>query len=234
MILKEEHPLRLVCLSDIHSNFERYRPENLPDADACIVAGDLTESGLYLPHEVRRARKWLHSLCERYPRVWYIFGNHDILMTEQDITPPGTEQNSLHYLQPQQLVQWSEYGLRIVGANLSTCFDKPEIARMWRDMTPDPEVDAAYFNALPAADIVVSHCPPFEACDKVGPLCHPQTGEPVDLHIGSPGLRRYIERNRPRLVVCGHVHECGGEEAWIGATRVVNAAQRVIVVEIGA
>jgi uncharacterized protein len=40
--------------------------------------------------------------------------------------------------------------------------------------------------------------------------------------LGSEAVLRAIERAQPRLFVCGHIHECWGEEATIGRPRVVN------------
>jgi Icc-related predicted phosphoesterase len=42
-------------------------------------------------------------------------------------------------------------------------------------------------------------------------------------HVGSSGLRRFIEKHHPRMVICGHVHECAGI-ACIGETAVVNCS----------
>jgi Icc-related predicted phosphoesterase len=42
-------------------------------------------------------------------------------------------------------------------------------------------------------------------------------------HVGSSGLRRLIEKHQPRLVICGHVHECPGTAA-IAETTVVNCS----------
>lgn len=42
-------------------------------------------------------------------------------------------------------------------------------------------------------------------------------------HVGSSGLRRFIERYHPRMVICGHVHECAGSAA-IAETTVVNCS----------
>jgi Icc-related predicted phosphoesterase len=42
-------------------------------------------------------------------------------------------------------------------------------------------------------------------------------------HVGSSGVRRFIERHQPRLVICGHVHECTGVDA-ISETFVVNCS----------
>jgi uncharacterized protein len=50
--------------------------------------------------------------------------------------------------------------------------------------------------------------------------------------LGSEAILRTIEEKRPPLAVCGHIHECGGEETTIGPTRLVNAGPDGIVVEI--
>ncbi|RYG85548.1 MAG: hypothetical protein EON58_22870 [Alphaproteobacteria bacterium] len=36
---------RLLCLSDIHDDFELYTESLLPDADAVLIAGDFTNRG---------------------------------------------------------------------------------------------------------------------------------------------------------------------------------------------
>jgi len=43
-----------------------------------------------------------------------------------------------------------------------------------------------------------------------------------DRHFGSESVLRTIEEKRPRLALCGHIHECAGEETTIASTRVLN------------
>src|SRR5262250_1372920 len=94
--------MRILAFSDIHDSFESFPVENLPEADVCLIAGDLTNYGEHgkwtLPsadlraaanrlglrlnlsqwqgEEITRARVWLQQVAERYPIFW-IAGNHD-------------------------------------------------------------------------------------------------------------------------------------------------------------
>ncbi|MES2461809.1 MAG: hypothetical protein V4671_14590 [Armatimonadota bacterium] len=68
-------------------------------------------------------------------------------------------------------------------------------------------------------DIVLSHGPPKGVLDGPG-------------RWGSPGLLAYMERHQPRLVVCGHIHECGGKQERIGETLVINAARCAMPYEL--
>lgn len=68
----------------------------------------------------------------------------------------------------------------------------------------------------PPACVLVSHSPPKGAVDVSS------TGR----SLGSSAVRQAIERVRPRLVVCGHIHESGGQQALLGATPVVNAGPK--------
>lgn len=51
-------------------------------------------------------------------------------------------------------------------------------------------------------------------------------------HFGSPAILRAIEARRPVLAVCGHIHECWGQEAAIGSTRIVNLGPHGTFLEI--
>lgn len=73
--------------------------------------------------------------------------------------------------------------------------------------------------------VLVSHAPPRGFVDVV-----PRAG-----HVGSAAVREAVDRHRPRLVLCGHVHESPGIVP--GPTTIVNpgAAKdgRVAIVDLG-
>ena len=70
--------------------------------------------------------------------------------------------------------------------------------------------------------VLISHSPPHGAVDVSA------AGKP----LGSVALRATVERTRPALVVCGHIHDCAGQTAMIGATPVVNAGPHGMVWEL--
>jgi Icc-related predicted phosphoesterase len=76
----------------------------------------------------------------------------------------------------------------------------------------DDEAATAMLAPCPEGAVLVLHSPPRGHCDSAG----------GDTHFGSPALLRAIEEKRPRLAVCGHIHESWGCESEIGATPVRN------------
>ena len=76
---------------------------------------------------------------------------------------------------------------------------------------------------LPAADVLLCHCPPRGIND-----------DPDDpAHVGFDGLRDWVERHRPRHVLHGHTHPVGGRVCtsfgdtrvhWISGARVLTLA----------
>lgn len=84
--------------------------------------------------------------------------------------------------------------------------------------TPSPwswnvteERAAELLAACPAGGVLVVHSPPHGYLDKA-----------FGKHLGSRSILSAIERCQPALALCGHVHQCQGREAMIGATRVLN------------
>ena len=74
---------------------------------------------------------------------------------------------------------------------------------------------------LPAADVLICHCPPLGIND-----------DPEDpAHIGFAGLREWVDEHRPRHVLHGHTHPQHGQVVsrhgdsrvhWVSGTRVID------------
>ena len=67
-------------------------------------------------------------------------------------------------------------------------------------------------DACPDGGVLVVHSPPHGHVDASS------AGD----HLGSAAILAAIEAKRPRLAVCGHIHESWGERSRIGDTEVVN------------
>jgi uncharacterized protein len=85
----------------------------------------------------------------------------------------------------------------------------------------DDEAAAAALAGCPEEAVLVLHSPPKDHCDSAG-----------GGNFGSPALLRAIEEKRPRLAVCGHIHESWGCESQIGATPLRNLGPKGTWLEV--
>jgi Icc-related predicted phosphoesterase len=83
------------------------------------------------------------------------------------------------------------------------------------------EEAAAKLESCPEGAVLVVHSPPKGHLD-----------EALGRHLGSAAVLELIERKRPRLALCGHIHQCWGGEATIGPTRVLNLGPEGRLLEI--
>lgn len=65
----------------------------------------------------------------------------------------------------------------------------------------------------PERGVLVTHSPPKGVLDT----------DSGGRSLGSTAVREAVDRCRPRLVVCGHIHQSAGQEALLGSSAVVNA-----------
>ena len=86
----------------------------------------------------------------------------------------------------------------------------------------DDEVAAEKLAPCPEGAVLVLHSPPQGHCDANG------SGD----HFGSPALLHAIEEKRPRLAVCGHIHESWGCQSQIGETPVRNLGPKGAWLEV--
>ncbi len=86
----------------------------------------------------------------------------------------------------------------------------------------DDEAAAAILACCPEGAVLVLHSPPKDHCDSAG----------GNGNFGSPALLAAIEEKRPRLAVCGHIHESWGCESRIGPTPVRNLGPKGTWLEV--
>jgi Icc-related predicted phosphoesterase len=81
----------------------------------------------------------------------------------------------------------------------------------WSCDLSEASADELLGNCPPTA-ILVSHSPPLGLVDRNS------RGQ----HVGSQSILTAIQRTSPKLVLCGHVHDCWHQTSCIGTTSVHN------------
>lgn len=206
-------PVRIICISDTHN-----ATPGLPPGDILIHAGDLTARGTF--DEVQAQLRWLSSQSHTHKVV--IAGNHDFILDESSETKflsregisaaerKKLDWNGLHYLQneavalelPSAAGEQQVRRVKIYGSPLTPecgrwAFQYPAIRDVWTGQVPDD------------TDILVVHGPPALYGDCDGDMS-PDGKQKVK---GDGYLLREIQRVKPKLVVCGHIHGAFGSAA---------------------
>ena len=183
-------------ISDLHGHYPK-----LEGGDLLIVAGDLTardESYQYLEFN-----NWLN--CQEYKKKIVIGGNHDNCL--QSGIPVFTNTLETRMMIPVYGLDitylcdsGTEFeGLKIWGSPWSLWFHG--INPNCKAFTASENKLKKKFDLIPDdVDILITHSPPHGILD----LC--ESG-----HVGSKSLRRIMGRVKPKLWVCGHIHEGYGE-----------------------
>lgn len=151
-------------------------------------------------------RAWLDACVDQNIEVVAIWGNHDFVGEH-----PGFVPDDLCW----KLVQDEEVvvaGLRIYGT--------PWVPGLpyWAFHGTDRLLKLRA-EALPSGlDILMTHGPPRGAGDYIptSPKQREKYGNYRGEHVGDGPLRDGIKRARPRLTLCGHIHEARGEHSLDG------------------
>ena len=206
--------MELLCITDLHDSpaaLERILVAS-GHCDAVLLGGDITNFGS--PSD---AEKLVRMAQARQKTVLAVAGNCDSAEIEQRLIDLDV---SLHG----RGLMDGDVGLHGLSAM------PPWQATMYQ-LTEDElseALQAGYAQIAGAKHhVVLSHCPPRD-----GRLDRTFTGR----HVGSKAVRAFIERTRPDLVICGHIHESRGVDR-LGPTTVVNcgpaAAGFYAVAEVG-
>lgn len=186
--------MNIVAISDLHGQF----PKAIPKCDLLIVAGDVCpdrfEGRFTARNDPERQLRWFRNVfvpwveeqpCEFAVSTW---GNHDFCGHLE----PNAEYGKLSVV--------SDGPVIVNGLKLWLTPWSPKFMD-WAWMKPDPELADIYAKIPEDVNILVSHSPPYGIGDIYANI---ETGKME--HVGSSTLLYTIERIRPSIVVCGHLH----------------------------
>ncbi|MCJ1478335.1 hypothetical protein MMC13_007013 [Lambiella insularis] len=205
---------RFVCVSDTHNASPATGAFKLPKGDVLIHAGDLTKQGTLT--ELQKAIEWIEN--SDFETKIVVAGNHDVTLDSAFCGQhaldfhnqyPQSSEDCIRLLQRSPKItflshQSKEIKLTKEGGPRThfKVFGSPHSpARGLWAFSYEPDDAHKIWNEVPLdADVVITHTPPKFHCDD-------------SRNRGSAGceiLRQKLWRVRPRLAVCGHVHEGRG------------------------
>lgn len=212
----ENTPIKIAAMSDTHSRHSKLK--DLPEADIVIHAGDMSSVGY--EWEIEKFCKWY----SKYPAAVKILiaGNHDWLF-EQDpkLAQEICKNHNIIYLENSGIELQMINGYPYINEDLP---DIPKV-KIWgspwtpffcdwafnagRDITYAAYYRKPYikdfWDKIPKdTDILITHGPPYNILDELKCV----NGDPKGQFVGCVELRKAIERIKPKLHFCGHIH-CG-------------------------
>ena len=198
--------MKFLTFVDVHENRKSIKElvsrASQKDIDFVLCAGDFSTFG-------RGLRYILRLLQELGKPIYIIPGNHEeregLL---EEVLPAYSNCINLH----QQAMMIGDHLFLGYGGGGFTQEDAEfrKLAREW------------YGKRHGAKIVLVTHGPPFAT--KLD-ILHGQ-------HVGNKDYRRFIERIKPKLTICGHLHETAGATDVIGPTRLVNPGWEGMVIEL--
>src|SRR5690606_29629995 len=221
--------MRLWIFSDLHLEFEHWSPLHIPDADVCVVPGDVMPGCAKSIHYLAR------EIGEHMPVV-FVAGNHEfygesvVEGVERGRKAAAEYPGKVHFLENDRVVL---DGVRFLGATLWTDYEihgDPSFAMSvaevnlsdhrlvaWRHLpsfmsfSPQRALDLhrqsrGYLDGLLAwphdgPTVVVTHHAPH--CGSIHPRCK---GNTLNACFVSD-LSEMIEERQPDLWVHGHMHD---------------------------
>ncbi len=220
--IARKRTLRIVTLSDTHNRHEELEKYNLmPDGDMLIHAGDFTDRGT--EEEVLYFNEFLGRMRRKYRYVVVVPGNHDKCLDPTRAanyttkTPQQLLSNATHYLVNTGVVI---EGIKIYGMAMNT--------RCGGGFgTRDESESELYYQHIPSdTDILITHTPAHNILDLAWDRSQ-KSSEPCSVckqshlsfrHWGCTKLREYVFKKKPRVHICGHVHDARGSTIIDGIT----------------
>lgn len=198
--------MKILAFSDLHCDLEQAAKlvAMSDEADVVIGAGDFASV-----HEGLRGT--IGALSEIVKPTVLVPGNNETVDALREAAADWEAATVLHG--EGTTIEGTEFfGL---GAGI------PVTPWDWSFDLDDEEATQMLANC-PEGAVLVLHSPPKDHCDAAAGAGN----------FGSPALLRAIEEKRPRLAVCGHIHESWGCESQVGETPIRNLGPKGTWLEV--
>lgn len=178
--------MKFVAISDTHC---RHRNLRLPKGDVIIHAGDISYRGE--KREIEDFLDWFGKLP--FSHKIFIAGNHDFFFEkEKSALIQKLIPDTVHYLKDEEIVI---DGIKIWGSPYTPWFYR------WAFNKRRGEPLASHWEKIPAdTDVLLTHGPVYGILDM---LVNEQ-------HAGDKDLLKKLLAIKPKVHICGHIHESYG------------------------
>jgi len=173
--------LECVAISDTHGMYSNLE---LPDGDVLIHAGDITRHGKL--SELKDFNVWLGEQPHQHKII--IAGNHDWCFERQ-------KQASLKILTNAMYLE--DESITIAGYTFYGSPWQPRFQNWAFNLTRGKALQEKWDLITENVDVLITHGPAFGLLDKI------HSGE----NTGCENLLTKIEEIKPKVHICGHIHE---------------------------
>jgi uncharacterized protein len=197
--------MKLLVFSDLHGDALALKNLEVKskEVDIILCAGDFT----IFSNDILKILKTMNSWKKP---VFIIPGNHECSEEVQMLCLPY---NNLHFINEMGYEMDNIFILGIEG-NGFTYEDLyfEEISKRFISVINDRRKHFKSLN-MPFHYILLNHAPPYNTnCDFLGD----------GMYCGNLSVRKFIEKTKPDLAVCGHIHETFNTIDNINNTVVIN------------
>ena len=200
--------MKILVASDGHGALDRLEAlkEVAKTCDFVIYGGDFAKFG-----DIETGKPFLEQFSKIHDRIFAVSGNCDDPFFREDLDDYDISiEGNLSYFSGLML-SGSGGGSKFTGTTPNERSDEELVSdlRLVADSVPD---EAALGDGLWDNLVIVTHNPP--ANTKLDTIAN-------GMHVGSPGIRAFIEKYKPLLAVSGHIHESAAIDS-VGPTTLVN------------
>ena len=201
--------MKILAAGDIHGDMglaeKLANRAEKQKVDLVILCGDLT-------YAEQSTKNIIGPFVKKKKKVLIIPGNHETVATADFLAELYGVKNIHGYS-----VKYEDVGIfGCGGANIGphTKLSEKEIF----DLLKQGFENIKYLKKK----ILVSHVHPTETeMEKLS-----------DFVPGSPGMKKAIDKFKPDIMLCSHVHEADGLEEKIGNTKVINVGRKGKIIDI--
>ena len=191
--------MKFITISDTHG---KHKHLNLPRGDVLIHAGDISMSGY--EHEIINFLNWFDE--QHFQYKIFIAGNHDFYFERQD-------DDVINRIIPKNVIYLNDSGIVLDGIKIWGSPVTPWFFN-WAFNRHRGDAIRKHWDLIPEkTDVLITHGPVFQVLDKT------RSGQ----HVGCKDLLVKLHEVRPKVHICGHIHEAYGTLNE-GGTKFINAS----------